>query len=658
MAEAGVVRTKEEVQAYLDAHPEIQSTVQAALEKVVQSMPDEPMPALADILKGGGAAAAPTGAATSAAGLLPRPRTAVGTFLRMLTVNDVYKLDNYPRVATAVNTAKGEAAALDCVVTSHLNGDYLSPCTLTAIDGGRGMTEGLDHAKIDYVCLGNHEFDFGFDVCATRAKQFKGKVINSNVSTAQVADLPKYDVVAVGDKKVLIGGFLTKDTSIYAPTNTPTVTPPEEAAPALWDLAKKELGYTPDVFVPMTHQLVPEDKAFGTSLAKHAELSKRTPFILAGHEHGARPPLSIPLPSDCSLLTPASYSRIRRRLDTPASAEMYIDEAGKSTIVKTGQDAERIGVCDVWWDASGKMHSCSTVLPASEFAAEPVAQQFVDEQAAFVKSMMDAQIAIVTQPMTSKKVRFEPSGVATFLLTFVQRALKKDGVELATVQGGFVRAKKDYEPGPFKMGDLFSEFAFEGPMAIIPVKGSILNDSMRTTRGAPKPSPNFLHFDAGVVVEGEVDDCNIVSVGGVPFDPEKIYTIAIYQFLLTGLNVIEPLMSYVREHVTVPDVEACRPVKDVVVEICMKDEWRRIIGFEQLDADGDGQVSKEELHAGIAKMIAAIDHNGDGSVSKEELSEHVAKIGGDTALVEQLVKTLDHNGDGMISKEEFEDLVY
>ena len=45
---------------------------------------------------------------------------------------------------------------------------------------------------------------------------------------------------------------------------------------------------------------------------------------------------------------------------------------------------------------------------------------------------------------------------------------------------------------------------------------------------------------------------------------------AIYQHLLTGLNVIEPLFSYVQANVAVPDAEGCRPVKEMVIELCMK----------------------------------------------------------------------------------------
>jgi len=372
--------------------------------------------------------------------------------------------------------------------------------------------------------------------------------------------------------------------------------------------------------LPMTHQLIHEDKAFCVALAKNEELERRTPIVLAGHEH-----------------------------------DQFIDEAGKSTVVKVGQDAERIAVCDIWWDASGTMNSRVTVLPITEFEPEPTALAFVEEQQAFITKMMSSPIASTEAEMSSKKVRFEESGVASFLLAYVRRALKKDGVELAMVQGGFIRAKRDYKAGPFLMGDLFGEFAFEGPQAVIPLKGSIIQESTFNTRSAPKPAPNFLHFDSGVVVTPEHQ---IISVGGVPFDPEKIYTVAIYQFLLTGLNVIEPLMSYVNEHVKVPDTESCRPVKDVVLEVCMKDEWRRLIGFEGFDEDGDGQVTADELRAGLTKTMSKLDANGDGLISKEELTDYVHKMEGNVALVEQLIQSVDADGDGYVSLSELEALIY
>ena len=50
------------------------------------------------------------------------------------------------------------------------------------------------------------------------------------------------------------------------------------------------------------------------------QIGPRMPLVLGGHEH-----------------------------------EIFVDEAGQSMIVKVGQDATKIGVCDIWWDAAGEL---------------------------------------------------------------------------------------------------------------------------------------------------------------------------------------------------------------------------------------------------------------------------------------------------------------
>ena len=90
-------------------------------------------------------------------------------------------------------------------------------------------------------------------------KAFNGKCINSNAENPELASLPRYDVLKVGERNVVVTGLLPEDTSIYAPTNTPTVTAAPEAAAKVWEAAKAQLGgLTPDLHLPMTHALVPE----------------------------------------------------------------------------------------------------------------------------------------------------------------------------------------------------------------------------------------------------------------------------------------------------------------------------------------------------------------------------------------------------------------
>ena len=60
----------------------------------------------------------------------------------------------------------------------------------------------------------------------------------------------------------------------------------------------------------------------------------------------------------------------------------------------------------------------------------------------------------------------------------------------------------------------------------------------------------------------------------------------------------------------------------------------------------------------IAIAFHQMDKNGDGQVSQEELKNYVNEKGGNVTMVEQLIKTLDKSGDGQVSMAEFEDLVY
>eukprot|EP00931_Biecheleriopsis_adriatica_P029141 TRINITY_DN17344_c0_g1_i3.p1 TRINITY_DN17344_c0_g1~~TRINITY_DN17344_c0_g1_i3.p1 ORF type:complete len:405 (+),score=75.67 TRINITY_DN17344_c0_g1_i3:32-1246(+) len=356
--------------------------------------------------------------------VIPRPQTASGQFLRVVTVNDSYKLDNYPHLASAVAAQRAAASDLGCEVLATLNGDFLSPSTLTALDGGRRLMEGLNYAGIDYVCLGNHEFDLGFPALRERLKLFQGTVINSNCTNDELSELPKHVLVNVGGRRVLLGGFVTLDKSIYVEAKAPKGVPVPDACIEVWEQAKKELGYAPDLFLPMTHQLLTEDRLTGAALAKHAELNSRTPILLGGHEH-----------------------------------EVIVQQVNtKAIVVKVGQDAESIGIVDLWWSEGGELRSSFTVLPALDFPSEPVAAEFVRKQALFLDESMNVPIVSLAEDMSSERVRFEESGIASFLLSLVKRGLAEQGVELVLLMGGAVRAGKSYEAGQvFTMGDLFAE---------------------------------------------------------------------------------------------------------------------------------------------------------------------------------------------------------
>lgn len=548
----------------------------------------------------------------------PRPVGATGEFLRIVMVNDVYKLANYPPLAQLLRTVKATQSLLSCKVVCLNNGDFLSPCLETSLDGGKAMGEILDLVPFDYVCFGNHEFDIGVDGLQKRTRNFKGKWLNGNISKPQFfgsdgKELPAYEILEVGARKVCLTGVTTDNLDIYRPGTNPIIEKPGEAIAKAFQRAVAEKGDI-DAFIPLTHQFVSQDRAMAEELPKLAPALKgKVPVICGGHEH-----------------------------------DIFIEDSAGTLIVKVGADAVNAGVIDVWWDASGKVNVACQMLPLAGFRA-PVScpcAAYVKKQQDMLNSILEAEILRLPNATTTLRTRFEPCELASILLTKVKKAL--DGVEIVLIQGGAVRGKNSYEPGPFTYGGLMKEFAFGMEMAVIELPGAIIAESIKNSRSTPeKEAPNYLHADSECTFD-PADAQKLTHIDEKPLDSAKKYKVAIYQFLLGGMNEIEPLLSYVKENVKVPDLELCLPAKGLVMETCMKQMWRKIIGpntdlkaaFAKMDPNGDGLLSKDEMLAHLKNLAADDDPNNNVSVD----------------LVAQLLQVLDVDGDGKLSFAEIEAL--
>lgn len=72
--------------------------------------------------------------------------------------------------------------------------------------------------------------------------------------------------------------------------------------------------------------------------------------------------------------------------------------------------------------------------------------------------------------------------------------------------------------------------------------------------------------------------------------------------------------------------------------------------FEQMDANNDGEVTREEMEAGRTARFTEADADGDGVLSREEVAAAGAKRGEERAL--KMLERLDANGDGTLSEDE------
>lgn len=74
------------------------------------------------------------------------------------------------------------------------------------------------------------------------------------------------------------------------------------------------------------------------------------------------------------------------------------------------------------------------------------------------------------------------------------------------------------------------------------------------------------------------------------------------------------------------------------------------LDFAELDLNGDGMLSMDELQAMAETRFAAIDADGDGGLSQEELLAAANRAAGDRAA--NMIARFDANGDGLLQIDE------
>src|SRR5262245_36196003 len=137
--------------------------------------------------------------------------------LTILHVNDVYEIapvDGKGGFAQLMTLLKAERARKPNNIFTF-GGDLISPSIMSGLTKGSQMIDMTNAVGVDMAVYGNHEFDFGPDLIATRVKESKYPWLSTNVLDkdgkpfgGSVATLTK----KVGDFTIGFIGLLTEDT--------------------------------------------------------------------------------------------------------------------------------------------------------------------------------------------------------------------------------------------------------------------------------------------------------------------------------------------------------------------------------------------------------------------------------------------------------------
>jgi 5'-nucleotidase len=527
-----------------------------------------------------------------------------GPRLRIVSVNDVYTLENLPRLKTLVRAkATNDPADVMLVV---LAGDFLAPYLLSSLDGGRGIVDCLNDVGLTHAILGNHEDDVPVQELRARVRELRAICLGTNVRGFD-PPLPTHDVVELvgpGTRPVRVGlvGTVMSDLSVYrgAPFGGVELLDAETSALRETELLTRDIGCA--IVIPITHQAMKDDRALA-----RAWVSSPLPVIVGGHEH-----------------------------------TVILEKEAGAWIVKAGADALDAAVIDLVWpdDAPPAGTPDAPVVtvriePVAGYAEDVELRARVDRHMLKVHALESATLMTLAPgaALTSVGIRAKQTSMGSLICSRLRDAL---GAEACLFNAGAIRAARDYH-GRVTYGDLKAEVPFDNEIVVVRMPGSVLREAVAASRAsAPNESGGFLQVDDRMsVLEAEH---RVISVAGAPLEDARDYAVAVVRNFFDGMDHIEPLARFGHERPErVPPHGAGRDVKTVLVDAFARALWAQLGGFDGVDENHDGQVTAEEITDAIARVtheapsnvaaglvMHAMDLNHRGAITRAEVEDKKA----------------------------------
>jgi 2',3'-cyclic-nucleotide 2'-phosphodiesterase (5'-nucleotidase family) len=591
-------------------------------------------------------------------------------------LDDVYELENFPHFKSLVdahtNSMDGETMADKTLVV--LAGDFLAPSLLSSLDKGRGMVDCMNASGITHVCFGNHETDVPMKDLKLRIAESKFAWINTNMreldEKLQVKTLP-HQVVEISNgstvRKVGLLGLLTEDPSVYRPgvfagaNIEPILATTEKYMNQVVD--PLEL----DLVIPLTHQRMNDDRDF------MRKFGSKFPLILGGHDH-----------------------------------EVYDETIDGSRVVKTGMDGESTAIHDIIWKAGSDAPEITVkMIPTKSYPADENMKRRVDGHERVLEELNRAKIFRFSDwlkngeadlPFTTKDNRLGVDNGTTVFASLVRMGMR---AECGLMNAGNIRGGQTYPVDQewFTWSDLKAEIPFSVGITAVKLPGKVLEDIINDSRSKAREDPPVTsggYINTCDSIEFDEQQQKIISIRGEPFDPKREYLTSFPANWFEGMDGHTPLLEWAKGTPFERAKESSsKPCKEVIVEAFSALLWLEIGSFDELDTDGDGFITRNEV-LGAARRIfgddvadlvvdnvfSVADCDGDGRISPldmmvvkfvardmhnhvctEEEIEVLQKVAAETLHKhpsdEQVRKTLqilkdilDENNDGKITRQE------
>jgi 5'-nucleotidase len=381
--------------------------------------------------------------------------------LRFLHITDVYQImpvdlgggqgsrGGLARAATLINDVRKIYPDTPLV----FSGDLLSPSVASRLFKGRQMIETFNALKVDLAVYGNHEFDFGPEVLASRVKESKFPWLGANVLDSQTKKVlfqgPSTAIKVIDGVKVGFFGVLLQDTKrISAPGDSVTFSDPFEAArESIKHLRRQGVA----VIVALTHLNMRDDERLAALPG--------VDLVLGGHDH-----------------------------------DVLQSVVGDVPIIKSGSDAKQIGRILMDFDpVKRKVKKVSwEFLPVVPRTAEdPEVKTVVDRFEGELNKSLSVPIAKTEVQLNATLDNREKETNLGNLMADVTR--KAVGADIAILNGGTIRSESHYGPGELTRKMILQILPFENGLVKLELTGAQIKEALEHGLAkAPEKAGGFL----------------------------------------------------------------------------------------------------------------------------------------------------------------------
>lgn len=398
------------------------------------------------------------------------------------------------RMASVVARIRRENQASGRATILLVAGDVLQGTPMSAVFQGEPDFKAFNRMRVDAMAIGNHDFDFGQANLRKLRGMARFPVLGANVFTHDNRPFAKATTVLEPLPGLRVGvlGLTTVDTpTMTFPTNVTGLRFDDPVATAR--KAVPSLAGQCDLVVALTHLGVPEDRRLAREVPE-------VDVVIGGHTHA-------PLPEP--------------------------ERVGDTVICQAHDNGRFLGRLDLTIEKGRAKVSRAELIPITDDLDE---DRGVAAIVAGYSNRLNARLSGVVGRSRvlldgeREHVRTRETTLGNFVTDLMREAAHTD---VAITNGGSLRAS--IGAGRVTYGDVLTSLPFNNTVVAIEAPGRTLRTALDYAASLdPAELPGAFLQISGLSYAIEKGRAVDIRVGDAPLDDERVYSVALPDFMLLG----------------------------------------------------------------------------------------------------------------------------